>query len=86
MPSARGLRLRAMKHGVRTYLSPGATDVDEESIGGISRSYTKRLQEMLCIETCRHKLRSFADHHRENLFTALVNYGDLVEVDNADSR
>lgn len=29
---------------------------------------------MLCIQTRCHKLRSFIDHHRENLFTALVNY------------
>jgi hypothetical protein len=30
MQSARGPRLRAMKHGVRTCLPPGATDVDRE--------------------------------------------------------
>src|ERR1700733_15688234 len=53
-----------------------------ESIGGISCSYTQRFQEMLCIQPCCHTLRSFVDHHRENLFTALVNYRDLVEVDN----
>jgi hypothetical protein len=34
-----------------------------ESIGGISRSYTQRFQEMLCIQACCHKLRSFVDHH-----------------------
>ena len=43
----------------------------------------QRFQKMLCIQTRCHKLRSFVDHHRENLFTALVNYRDLVEVDNA---
>ena len=57
-----------------------------ESIGGISCSRMQRFQKMLCIQTRCHKLRSFVDHHRENLFTALVNYCDLVEVDNAVSR
>jgi hypothetical protein len=34
-----------------------------ELIRGISYSHMQRFQEMLCIETRRHKLRSFADHH-----------------------
>jgi len=46
-------------------------------------SRMQRFQKMLCIQTRCHKLRSFVDHHRKNLFTALVNYRDLVEVDNA---
>ena len=49
-----------------------------ESIGGISCSRMQRFQKMLCIQTRCHKLRSFVDHHRKNLFTALVNYRDLV--------
>src|SRR5258708_4390768 len=57
-----------------------------ESIGGTSCSRMQRFQKMLCIQTRCHKLRSFIDHHRENLFTALVNYRDLIEVDNAVSR
>jgi hypothetical protein len=50
---------------------------------GISCSRTQRFQEMFCVQTGCHKLHAFADHHRENLFTALVNYRDLVEVNNA---
>jgi hypothetical protein len=57
-----------------------------ELIGGISCAYTQLFQKMLCIQTRCHKLRSFIDHHRENLFAALVNYRDLVEVDNAVFR
>jgi hypothetical protein len=52
----------------------------------ISCSLVQRFQEMFCIKTCCHKRGPFADHHREDLFAAFVDYGDLVEINNAMSR
>src|SRR5580698_10027751 len=41
---------------------------------------------MSCIKTRSHKRGPIADHHREDFFAALVNYGDLVEINNSISR
>ena len=52
----------------------------------ISRSLAQSFQEMSCIKTRSHKRGPIADHHREDFFAALVNYGDLVEVNNSKGK
>jgi hypothetical protein len=44
-------------------------------------SFEERLQEVLCIQTACHEPRSLIDHHRQNFFAALVDNGNLVEID-----
>jgi hypothetical protein len=44
-------------------------------------SFEERLQEVLCIQTACHEPRSLIDHHRQNFFAALVDDGNLVEID-----
>ena len=41
----------------------------------------QHFQEVLCVQTARYEPRALIDHHRQNFFAALVDDGNLVEID-----